>query len=230
MVDQGQYPVPWGANVSKSNRKQKSKRPGPAKRAPGRRPAPARPAVPGVPVTARVVGWVRTNFPIVRFVLTTAVLLVALYILLHQRWVETHFVDPYTGFVAEFSRVCLRLIGIEAAGTGFSIVSPEFSVTIKNVCNGLEVTAIFLAVTLGFPATWKHKLLGLLIGYPVIFLINIVRIVVLFVLGFKVPNVFEAAHFYYAQAFVIIATVGVWLLWVSMFSAYGSKTRHRLSD
>lgn len=178
----------------------------------------------------RVTEFLGANLPIIRFVLTTAVALVALYVLLHQRWVETHFVEPYTNFVAACGRACLRLVGVEAGGTGYTIVSPEFSVAIKNVCNGLEVTAIFLAVTLAFPATWKNKMLGLLIGYPVIFLINLVRIVVLFVLGFKVPDVFEAAHYYYAQAFVIVATVGVWLFWVATWSAYGSKTRHRLPD
>ena len=128
------------------------------------------------------------------------------------------------------SRAFLRLIGIDAGGSGSIIVSPEFSVSIKNVCNGLEVTAIFFATILGFPASWKSKLLGLAIGYPVIYAINIVRIVVLFILGFKMPQVFETAHYYYAQAFVIIATVCVWLVWVSLYSQYGTKTSHRLSD
>ena len=72
--------------------------------------------------------------------------------------------------------------------------------------------------------------LGLAIGYPVIYAINFVRIVVLFILGFKMPQVFETAHYYYAQAFVIIATVCVWLVWVSLYSQYGTKTSHRLSD
>jgi exosortase/archaeosortase family protein len=64
----------------------------------------------------------------------------------------------------------------------------------------------------------------------VIFLINILRIMVLFILGFKMPDVFEAVHYYYAQAFVIIATVGVWLFWVTTYSNYGSKTRRSVSD
>jgi exosortase/archaeosortase family protein len=61
-----------------------------------------------------------------------------------------------------------------------------------------------------------------------IFLVNIVRIVVLFLLGFKVPNIFDAVHYYYAQAFVIIATVSVWLLWVVIYSDYGSKAHPRV--
>ena len=168
--------------------------------------------------------------PIVRFVLVTLVSLVALFWLLHQRWVVTNFVDPYTHFVATTSRLCLRLVGVDAGGAGSLISSPLFSVSIKNVCNGLEVTMIFFATVLGFPASWRSKAMGLLIGYPVIYLINIIRIMVLFILGFRLPQVFEMAHYYYAQAFVIIATVCVWLLWVSLYSEYGSKTRHRLSD
>lgn len=174
--------------------------------------------------------FLRTNRAIIRFLVITLVSLVGLFYLLHLRYFETHFVEPYTGFVAAFSRLCLRALGVDATGTGTIITSPEFSVSIKNVCNGLEVTAIFFATVIGFPASWKSRGLGLLIGYPVIFMINIVRIIVLFVLGYKIPTIFEAAHYYYAQAFVIIATVGVWLIWVSTLSTYGTKTSHRFSD
>jgi exosortase H (IPTLxxWG-CTERM-specific) len=172
--------------------------------------------------------WLQRNAQILRFVGVTAVGLVGLYWILHLRTVVTGFVDPYTGVVAECSRTVLRLIGIKASGTGDLITSPGFSVSIKNVCNGLEVTAIFLAVTLAFPASWRNRLIGIAIGYPMIFAINIVRIVALFLIGLKMPGVFESAHYYYAQAFVIIATVGVWLVWVSTLSEYGTKVRNSI--
>lgn len=175
-------------------------------------------------------GASRGAVPVVRFVVVTLVALVGLFYLLRQPWVERHFVDPYTGFVAAFTRTCLRLVGVDAGGEGPFISGPRFSVTIKNICNGLEVTAIFLATVLGFPSSARAKLLGLALGFPVIFLINVVRIMVLFVLGYRIPNVFEAVHYYYAQAFVIIATVAVWLVWVTTLSDYGSKAHHRLPD
>ncbi len=177
-----------------------------------------------------LIAAVRHNWPIIRFVLLTAVALLAIYYVLHLRWVARHFVEPYTGFVAACSRAVLRAFGVSAGGSGEVIISPQFGVTIKNVCNGLEVTAIYFAAVLAFPASWKHKLLGLAAGFPLIFAVNIVRVAVLFVLGYKVPHVFETAHYYYAQAFVIIATVGIWLAWVTTYSAYGSKTRHRVPD
>jgi exosortase H (IPTLxxWG-CTERM-specific) len=168
--------------------------------------------------------------PIVRFVLITTVALVGFFYLFQQPTVVRYVVDPYTEFVAAFARACLRLFGVEAGGQGSIISSPEFSVSIKNVCNGLEVTAIFLATVLGFPSSARAKLLGLALGYPVIFLINIARIMVLFVLGFKIPEIFDAVHYYYAQAFVIIATVAVWLLWVTLLSNYGAQAHRRVPD
>lgn len=175
-------------------------------------------------------GRIKAYLPIIKFIGITVGSLVIFFLLLKSAFFERHFVAPYTEFVASSGRAALRLLGIQAHGTGSLIASPEFSVNIMNVCNGLEVTAIFFATVMGFPARWRYKLLGLGIGYPLIYLINIIRIVVLFILGFKMPDIFEDVHYYYAQAFVIIATVGVWLIWVSLFSAYGSKSSHRVSD
>jgi exosortase H (IPTLxxWG-CTERM-specific) len=177
------------------------------------------------PTTTRLSAYL----PIFRFIGITLASLVAFFFLLKNAWFERHFVAPYTEFVAASGRLALRLLGINAHGDGSLITSPEFSVNIMNVCNGLEVTAIFFATVLGFPARWRDKLLGLGIGYPMIYLINTVRIVVLFILGFKRPDIFETVHYYYAQAFVIMATIGIWLIWVSLFSAYGSKNSHRVS-
>jgi exosortase H (IPTLxxWG-CTERM-specific) len=139
-------------------------------------------------------------------------------------FVQRSFSEPYTRFVAASSRLFLNLIGVEAHGAGSIITSPRFTVNILYVCNGIEATAIFFATILGFPAPWKNKLLGLALGYPLIYLINILRIAALFIIGYKMPQIFETVHYYYAQAFVILATVCVWLLWVSKYSAYGSKS------
>ncbi len=172
----------------------------------------------------------KNNLPIVRFIVITIVSLVLFFWLLKTKYFEANIAAPYTDFVAASGRFALRILGIQARGEGSLITSPEFTVNIMNVCNGLEVTAIFFATVLGFPAKWRNKILGLAIGYPIIYLINIIRIVVLFILGFKMPDIFETVHYYYAQAFVILATVGVWLIWVSLYSAYGTKNAHRISD
>ena len=171
----------------------------------------------------------KENWPIIRFVLVTLISIVGFYVLIHVEFVDEKLIQPYTHFVATASRAALRLFGISAGGSGTLIVSPEFSVNIKNVCNGLEVTAILFATILAFPATIKSKLIGLAIGYPVIFVVNLARVVVLFFLGFKQPQIFDTVHYFYSQAFVIIATVAVWFVWMSLFSSYGTKSNQAVS-
>jgi len=167
---------------------------------------------------------VKNNLPIIRFIAITVVSLITFFVLLSTKWVEAHFSTPYTNFVAASSRIFLRLFGIDTAGNGSLISSPQFTVNLLNVCNGIEATAIFFATILGFPATWKNKLIGLALGYPVIFLVNLLRIAALFIIGFKIPGIFDSVHYYYAQAVVILVTIGVWLFWVSRYSIYGSKS------
>lgn len=175
-------------------------------------------------------GFLRENWPIVQFVLITIISLVLFFLLLRIKWVQHTFIEPYTHFVAAASRLFLRLIGVDASGSGSVITSPDFTVNILYVCNGLEATAIFFATVLGFPSRWKNKLIGLALGYPIIYLINILRIVALFLIGYKVPQIFETVHYYYAQAFVILATVCVWLVWVTKYSTYGTKSRNQAAD
>jgi len=53
---------------------------------------------------------------------------------------------------------------------------------------------IFLASVLAYPATWKEKLLGLAVGQPVLVVLNVVRVVSLFIIGVYAPTIFRAAH------------------------------------
>jgi exosortase H (IPTLxxWG-CTERM-specific) len=161
-----------------------------------------------------------------RFILVTLASLAAFFTLGRLDVFERHVTDPYLSFIAGCSRWALRLVGVEAEGAGTLVVSPGFSANIVDLCSGLGVTAIFFSAVLGFPSTWRSRFSGLAAGFPGIFLINLTRIVVLFIIGANYPGVFEDVHQYYAQAFVMFATVGTWLVWVWLFSAYGAKHRH----
>jgi exosortase H (IPTLxxWG-CTERM-specific) len=164
--------------------------------------------------------------PIARFVVVCSVSLAAFFLIGQLEFVQRSITAPYVGFVAGCSRFVLRLLGVEVGGPGTMITSSEFGVNIVDLCSGVGVTAIFFAAVLGFPATWKNRLAGLIVGYLVVFLINLTRIVALFLIGQNRPGQFDDAHYYYSQAFVMFASIGAWLFWVSLYSAYGTKSRH----
>ncbi len=164
-----------------------------------------------------------------RFVSTSLLGIVGFFALTRIPFVSHHLVYPYTEFIATVSRFALRVTGHGVGGDGLEISGPRFSVLVQNVCNGLEVTGIFLAAVFAFPTSFRNKLIGVALGYPVIFVLNVARIAALYLLGFHVPNVFETVHRYYAQALVIILTLLIWMLWVTRFTEYGTKARRHLS-
>ena len=68
---------------------------------------------------------------------------------------------------------------------------------------------------LAFPAPVRRKVSGVLLGLVAVHLINVARLVVLFLIGIHFRSGFDQAHYYYAQGFLLLATVGVWTLWVT---------------
>ena len=90
----------------------------------------------------------------------------------------------------------LNLLGFSVKWDARTLSTPagSFTVLVGNGCNGAWAHLIFLASVLAYPATWKEKLLGLAVGQPVLVVLNVVRVVSLFIIGVYAPTIFRAAH------------------------------------
>ncbi len=58
-----------------------------------------------------------------------------------------------------------------------------FAVSIESGCNGVEATIVLVAAILAFPAPWKRRLMGLVVGVVAVQGLNIIRVISLFYLG-----------------------------------------------
>jgi exosortase H (IPTLxxWG-CTERM-specific) len=67
---------------------------------------------------------------------------------------------------------------------------------------------------LAFPATWRHRLVGIVVGTAAVQLLNVVRVVSLFYLGQWNQQVFEWAHLCVWQALIMLDVLIVWVIWV----------------
>jgi exosortase H (IPTLxxWG-CTERM-specific) len=133
-------------------------------------------------------------------------------------------VIPYTGFVARLSGAVLGLLGEDITVAGCDVSSPRFAVTIYNGCNGLITSLIFVSGVLAFPASWRAKAVGVVAGLLAIQAINLVRIVSLYYIGVFLPDYFDESHILIWQSLVILAGVGLWIVW-----ARSAATAHRLA-
>jgi len=100
-----------------------------------------------------------------------------------------------------------------------------FSFDLVSECGAIEVMAIFIAAVIAFPTRWWKRLAGLLVGVPLMYGVNIFRLVCLGFVGAldTTPDLeyFDFAHHYVWQSIYVVFVVAVWLLWVELLVRKG---------
>ncbi|HEY0782307.1 MAG TPA: exosortase H [Thermoanaerobaculia bacterium] len=160
----------------------------------------------------------RKNRREITFLALFVVLLGASFTLVSVNWVNDHVIEPFTAGIASVSGVVLNAFGQHVHLDGTVIQGPSFAVNIRNGCNGVEAMLIFLAAVLAFPAPWRSRLLGLVLGIAAIQVVNLVRVVALYLTGVYFPKLFEASHTVVWQTIVILCGVLLWLFWANRFA------------
>ena len=89
-----------------------------------------------------------------------------------------------------------------------------FKMIVIGECAALLPIMMFAAAVIAFPARWGSKLIGLLLGIPVLFGFNVFRIMGLLIVGKYEPTLFHFAHIYVWQGSMILMIGGLWLSWV----------------
>jgi exosortase H (IPTLxxWG-CTERM-specific) len=141
--------------------------------------------------------------------------------------VNDHVIEPFTAAVARTSGWVLDLIGQDVTMQGTVIRNPRFAVNIKNGCNGVETMIIFAAAVLAFPTGWRQRFAGLALGGVAIQLVNLVRVVALFLTGVYFHDLFDASHTTVWQTIVILFGVLLWILWANRFATPAAAAKAR---
>ena len=152
----------------------------------------------------------------IRFFLLFTVLLVGLFTLEILQPVEKHVILPFTSFIADISVWLITFFdeGVAAYANVIRDQASGFGVRIERGCNGVEAMIILFAALFAFPAPFKNKIIGFVVGFFAIQVLNLVRIVSLFYLGQWNQVAFEWFHLYLWQALIILDALVVWLIWL----------------
>ena len=156
-----------------------------------------------------------------RFVVLFFAFVLGFNVLMEISWVQENFVLPYTTIIAKVSAGLLGLFDNSIQVSGTIIRSDSFAVDIRRGCDGVIATIILISACLAFPLAWKQRASGALLGYLLIQLLNLVRIVGLFLLGAAgAATLFDFFHTYVSQFFVIALTMVFWIFWIGRQKAY----------
>lgn len=115
---------------------------------------------------------------------------------------------------AGITSIISRAVATDVYWEGKIVAVDGFSVEIIDECTGLLEMVIYLAAIIAFSTTLKKKGIGLLIGIPVIYLFNLMRIVVLLLVGSRSQSLFEFMHLYFWQVTLIVMIASVWIGWL----------------
>jgi exosortase H (IPTLxxWG-CTERM-specific) len=120
---------------------------------------------------------------------------------------------PFTALIARISATLLQWLGEAVTVNGTEIRSSSFAVQIQNGCNGVETALLFCSAVLAFPAPWKRRAAGLILGFAAIELLNLIRVVSLFWIGAHYPRFFSESHTVIWQSLVVLCGVLLFLVW-----------------
>ena len=164
-------------------------------------------------ILARMVSWFRRNWTAVRFCLIFGAILGA-WSMWYPSLVDMRVLEGLLEFVARLTGYALGILGSGIEVVGTQVSSPEFSMRIAPECTSIVPMVILLSGVMAYPSPIRQKLLCLVIGLPVLFLLNLVRTVSLFYIGIQFPDFFETAHYVVWQSVMILAVIAMWLFWI----------------
>lgn len=164
--------------------------------------------------------------PIARFVLTFGVLVAVFYLGTATAFFRDTFVPAYLGANARVTAAILSLFGQKAEAEGKMIQSAKFGMEVERGCDAVEPTVLFLAAVLASPVALRARLIGMVAGGLALAVINVLRLVTLFVTGIYWHEAFEVMHVDVWQAIFIFLAILFWVLWALWALGPKPATKH----
>ena len=154
-----------------------------------------------------------------RFLIRFAVILAVLYLPLTLQPVDARVIVPFSRAIAVASAAILNAFGQHVVVSGVVLTSDSDAVSIQNGCNGIEAVVFLIAAILAFPATWRQRAVGLVAAVATIQILNLVRVVTLFLINRYKPNLFELFHLAVWQTVIGGAAIALFYVWTTRVHA-----------
>lgn len=149
------------------------------------------------------------------------ILSLAYYGYLHLEYQEANYPDPVTAAV---SRQTQSLLGF--AGYNAQIVNapshPSIVLYINNQlvyrviegCNAVSIMLLFAAFVIAFAKAWKKTTLFIIIGFFIIYTVNLARLVLLAIIYQEFVAIKEIAHDVAFPAVIYGTVILLWIYWI----------------
>lgn len=170
---------------------------------------------PKKPLSASVQAAFSQYKPVIKFASIFALGILIFYTIYFSDFFTEHIASVIIRNEARLSSFLLNIFGFDTEVNETLVSNGKVLLDIKKGCDGIEPTVFFLIGVLLVPFSRKAKVVGLLIGIFVLSLLNVLRIVGLFLVNSYWPQAFDFLHLHGGFTLFFIVTIVVWMLWAN---------------
>lgn len=163
--------------------------------------------------------WLKANARDLRFLLIFACCMGLYYALTLTPLIKDGFFPAYLRLNASVSGTILNTFGEEVSVRDQSLISAKGpAIQIERGCDAVEPSALFVSAVLASPVPLLSRLSAALAGTFLLMLLNLVRVISLFLVRIYSPKAFETMHLDVWQALFIFLAIVLWAVWASRAS------------
>lgn len=167
--------------------------------------------------------WMETHGRDLRFLALFILFMAIYYFFSTTSMIQDRFFPWWLEANARASVVVLDAFSsIDITRQGKAVTSPGGSITVARGCDAMEPVALFVSAVLASPVTLGARAIAAVVGTAVLLIINLVRIISLFLCAVYWKTAFDIMHLDVWQALFIFLAIFLWAIW----AAWAVK-RHR---
>ncbi|MBK7694905.1 MAG: archaeosortase/exosortase family protein [Saprospiraceae bacterium] len=169
-------------------------------------------------------GYYNSLNSIVKFIIHFIFLMTLFYLFYYSSFFDFFLLPHILKVQATLAKLFLSACGYSIVIRDATLIGDQFQVSIKGGCDGIEASALYAIALISLPlVARKYKILGLIVGLSILFLLNIIRIAGLYLAGIHWPAFFEFFHLHGGVIAFLLISVIMWLIWVQWVM---KKTAH----
>ena len=171
--------------------------------------------------------WFRSNRTDLRFLVIFGVIMAAYYLATTTTLAKESLFPWYLRVTTAVSGGVMQTFGYDGLTVGDNVLKTSGgSITVERGCDAMAPTALFIAAVLASPTSIAMKLPAVFGGALVLMVINLVRIITLFLTRIHWPKAFDIMHLDVWQAMFIFLAILLWAVWAS----WTTKRMQRIVD
>lgn len=131
---------------------------------------------------------------------------------------RTHIGPSWVRLVVEISAAIMRFLGYDVSTDGLAIVWPQTSMTLNPSCAKVASYLLLASAILAFPASFRAKFVGIVVGILIQWVTNLVRILSFCFTVVHFPNIGKIIHdtvWSPLPKFIALLFFIIWIWWVT---------------